>query len=323
MSNKRSINTHLKNYSGSIDVNVARHIKISNAFSKDLVCEAPKHHAFQFDELVFEDLCPGEEWVKDYIDSPDTFGINYNSFRSDEFKKEHEGKHILFSGCSISYGTGLYAKETWPYLLYSKIKEKETLSGYYNISVPANSIFDNVINIFKYIDNYSKPDVIFLNLPDIARFYTLLENVEYNSVDWKDRVSFKKEDGFDYFKDKYFHSLCHYDKNIDSAVIYEKLIYIFQYLLMLEVFCKANNIELYMYSWSHVTNDFLKNSCVEINSFYNIPRPSANLIHDYKIKNKKDKFYLIARDGIHDGTAYHDFWSKEIYNVYMKGKHAN
>lgn len=323
MPNKGNMNSCLKNYSGSIDVNVASRIKILNAFGKDLICIAPKHHALIFNDLDIQDLYPSEEWIKNYVSSPDIFNINSKGFRSEDFKKDHDGKHILFAGCSISYGTGLYAKETWPHLLYNKIKEKEDVSGYYNISVPASSIFDNVINIFKYIDNYSKPDVIFLNLPDIARLYTLIENLDPEVIDWKSKVSFEEKDGFDYFKDKYFHSLHSYKNNIESTVIYENLIYIYQYLLMLEVFCTTNNIELYIYSWSSTTNNFLTNDSVELRSFYNVSRPSARWLHDYKTENKEDEFYLVARDDSHDGTAYHSFWSKEMYDIYMKGKHVN
>jgi len=323
MSNKKNMNSLLKNYSGSMDIHVANRIKISNAFNKDLVCKSPKHHALLFDNLNFESLYVSEEWIKDYIDKPDTLKLNSSNFRSDEFTKIHNGKHILFSGCSISYGTGLYSKETWPYLLYKKIKEKEIVSGYYNISIPATSIFDNVINIFKYIDSYSKPDVIFLNLPDIARFYTLIENLSSDLTEWQKKIPLDKINDFDYFKDKYFHSYCHYQNNQDSTIIYENLIYIYQYLLMLEIFCKTNNIELYLFSWSSATNNFLNRDFLELSSFHTFKHPSENWLHDYKMENKKNKFYLKARDNSHYGTAYHDFWSKKMYDIYMKGKYVN
>ena len=34
--------------------------------------------------------------------------INSKNFRSNEFIKKHEGKHILFSGCSVTSGVGLF-----------------------------------------------------------------------------------------------------------------------------------------------------------------------------------------------------------------------
>ncbi len=313
------MNVYLKNYSKSAEISLAARIKILNAFDSNLLCTAPKEHALLFDNVDLENLYVTEKWILNFLDKPDTFNVNSNNFRSDEFKKEHDGKHILFSGCSISYGTSLYVNETWTHLLYNKIKEKEKVSGYYNISIPGSSIFSNVINIFKYIKNYSKPDVIFVNLPDIFRFYSLVEKIDGGSTEWQDEMSPKQIYDFDYFKDKYFHALCNYfNKDIKSTIIYEKLIYLYEYLLMLEIFCKINNIQLYLFSWSEPTNKFLTSDSVELNSFYKIIHPSKDWLYNYKIKNKEDKFYLKARDNEHHGTAYHNYWSKEMYNVYMK-----
>lgn len=323
MLNKKNVNFYLKNYSKNVDVSIATRIKILNAFSNKLMCVVPKEQALLFDDIDLENLYVSEQWINNFLDKPDTFSVNSNNFRSDEFKKEHKGKHILFAGCSISYGSGLYVNETWPHLLYNKIKEKEKVSGYYNISVPASSIFSNISNIFKYVNHYSRPDIIFINLPDIFRFYSLVETINENPIEWKDEMSFKEKYDFNYFKDKYYHTFCNYsENNIKSAIIYEKLIYIYEYLLMLEVFCKVNNIQLYLFSWSEITNKFLTSNSVELNSFYKIQPPSKDFIYDYKIKNKEDKFYLKARDNMHHGTAYHDYWSQEMYNIYMKGNYV-
>lgn len=322
MSKIKNINTYLKNYSGCMNLDVSSRVKILNAFGKDLTCIASRHHAFVFDSADPNDsYC--EPWVFDYINEPDSLTLNSKGFRSDEFKKEHDGKHILFAGCSVTYGTGLYSKEVWSYLVYNKIKENEKVSGYYNISIPGTSTFESVTNIFRYINNYSKPDVIFLNLPDIARLYTVIEEINSEVTDWKDKVSLDKIEDFNYFKNKYFHSIMTPQDKIDSSIIYEKLIYIYQYLLMLETFCKMNNIKLYIFSWSLLTAKFLNSDVVELDSIYKITWPSPSWIHDYKMKNKKDKFYLVARDNTHYGTAYHSFWSKEVYDFYMKENYVN
>ena len=322
MSKIKNINTYLKNYSKSINLNVSSRVKILNAFGKDLTCISSRHHAFVFDSVDPDDAY-FESWAFDYINEPDSLTLNSKNFRSDEFKKEHDGKHILFAGCSVTFGTGLYAKEIWPYLVYNKIKEKEKVSGYYNISMPGISTFEIVTNIFRYINNYSKPDVIFLNLPDIARFYTVIEEITSEVTEWKDKLSFEKLGDFDYFKDKYFHSIMPFQNKIDSSIVYEKLIYIYQYLLMLETFCKMNNIQLYIFSWSPPTANFLNSGAVELDSIYKITWPSPDWVQDYNMKNKEDKFYLLARDKVHYGTAYHYFWSQEVYDFYMKENYVN
>ncbi len=322
MSYKKNLNTFLTNYSGCMNLNVSSRVKILNAFGKELKSISSRNHAFVFDQLDADDI-NYEPWIINYIDEPDTLTLNSQNFRSDEFKKEHDGKHILFAGCSVTYGTGLYSKEIWPYLVYNKIKEKEKVSGYYNISLPAISTFQIVADIFRYINNYSKPDVIFLNLPDVCRFYTVIENIVSQETEWKDKISLNKMENFEYFKDKYFHSVMPFQNTIDSAIVYEKFIYIYQYLLMLETFCKMNNIQLFIFSWSPAMANFLNSNAVELDSVYKTTWPSPDWIQSYKMKNKEDKFYLVARDKIHYGTAYHSFWSTEVYDFYMKENHVN
>ena len=96
---------------------------------------------------------------------------NSNNFRCEEFKKNHKDTHILFSGCSVTYGQGLLEDEIWAKKLYNKIKQEIPVSGFFNLGVVGIGICDIVANIFKYIDNFGKPDLIFILLPPIQRRY--------------------------------------------------------------------------------------------------------------------------------------------------------
>lgn len=219
------------------------------------------------------------EWWKSVVPS-EKKEFNSLNFRSSEFLKNHNGlKHIVFTGCSMTYGLGLKQEEIWSKLLFNKIKEKEELSGYFNLASPGTSIIDQIINLFKYFKVYGNPNIIFFNMPDLLRFYM-----------------FDSE-----------------NKNIVDAVYKEDSKPVLSYLcssmyLMLEQYCNSNNIVLMSFSWSENFNNFQN-----FKSFYNLNLDEMyNFVYDYK----DNDFSEIARDGKHLGTAYNIYWANIMYNIY-------
>jgi hypothetical protein len=102
----------------------------------------------------------------------DFYKINSYGFRSDEFTTKHEEKHIVFSGCSYTYGDSVFLKDSWTYKLYSEIAKKEKLSGYFNLGSPGASTKQAIDQIFYYIELFGNPNVIFLLMPNPERdFY--------------------------------------------------------------------------------------------------------------------------------------------------------
>lgn len=97
------------------------------------------------------------------------YNLNSDNFRSDEFIKKHKSKHILFAGCSNTFGEGVKYEKTWAYRLYKEISKEEELSGYFNLGASGASIFETLVNVQRYIRKYSMPDVIFLLFPEIER----------------------------------------------------------------------------------------------------------------------------------------------------------
>jgi hypothetical protein len=97
------------------------------------------------------------------------YNLNSDHFRSDEFIKKHKNKHILFAGCSNTFGEGVEYEKTWAYRLYKEISKEEELSGYFNLGASGASIFETLVNVQRYIRKYSMPDVIFLLFPEIER----------------------------------------------------------------------------------------------------------------------------------------------------------
>jgi len=325
----------------TVDVNVYN--KLDNPLSKNLLGFPYPELVFSFKDLNeirkvcntrtenqdFSELSRNQPWILDYVNAPDPFQVNSLLFRSDEFKKEHDGKHILFSGCSNSYGASLYNHEIWPWIVYNQIKEKEKVSGYYNLSMSGIGPIHIVSDIFKYIDAYSKPDVIFINLPHLGRFYSMTSDTdtgfefkkEINLTNdlpvWRHAVPEPGEDN----NMKLYHLQLIEDEKY-HPIIAEKFIYVYQYLMMLETFCKINNIQLYIYSHNLSTTWFLNKT--DLTSFRDISTTKTKqkilyeLMNEYMRKNKKDKFALTGRDGIHEGTAFHYAWSKLAYLWYKK-----
>jgi hypothetical protein len=215
---------------------------------------------------------------------------NYN-YRCEDFKDNHDGFHILFSGCSTTFGEGLLIEEIWSKKLYNKISSKNKASGYFNLALAGVSTLEIIINIFRYIKKFGNPNFIFLNLPNDTRFYS------YDS----------KSKNFTY---------SNLEPNTGNMQLYYTAPLIsFQYLMMLEAYCNSNKIKLNVFSWD-VGAGYGKEN---IESFTEIKNNDlAKLIFEYKENNKNDTNATYARDGMHHGTAIHHAWSEIMYNKYIE-----
>jgi len=218
--------------------------------------------------------------------------INSNGYRSDEFTKNHNGHHILFSGCSYTFGSGLLIDEVWSKRVYDRICKDKLCSGYFNLGVSGSSIFNQITDIFKYCKTYGNPDCIFLNIPDLYRFYTF--DLNDNNV---------------------------YDGSYDEESLNMLELLSFNYYLMLDRYCESNNIKLFCISWSIIgeskTDKFSKN-IQSFKSFYKMNIFNiANHVLLYKKNNKDDTYSELSRDNGHVGNAYHDYWARFIYKKYL------
>ncbi len=220
--------------------------------------------------------------------------INKHFYRCDNFKNNNEGVHVLFTGCSYTFGIGMLYDEVWAKIVYDKISKNNNVSGYYNLGIPGTSIYNQVSQLFKYFNTYGNPDVLFYAIPDLGRFY-----------------------GYD---TKNNNLLNGFYKG-DSRAILRALA--FQYYLMLDSYCKTNNIKLYAFTWVYSENntyeDFDKSNISSFDTFYKYnPKDCAQFIIDYKKNNKDKKFLEMARDDDHLGIAYHEYWANFIYGVWEK-----
>lgn len=219
--------------------------------------------------------------------------INKNGYRCDSFTDKHEGTHVLFSGCSVTFGSGLELNDTWAKKVYDKISKIEKTSGYFNIGVWGNSILNQISDLFKYFYTYGNPNTIFICIPDLSRFYVY-------DLDNKNIV-----DGL-YNKQS---------QNIINLLSY-------QYYLMLYQYCNVNNIRLITFSWFTVedktTNDFEESKIKYFNTFYDFNLEDlAEFVKNFSEKNPNMLNVLDAMDGEHMGIAYHEFWADFIYEKYL------
>jgi hypothetical protein len=104
----------------------------------------------------------------------DMYSFNSRGYRSEEFKATHDGLHILFIGCSVTFGQGVFLDDTWSKIVYNKLAETNKVSGYYNLSVPGATKIDVANRIKMYIEEFSMPDLVLINFPDSYRDASLV-----------------------------------------------------------------------------------------------------------------------------------------------------
>jgi hypothetical protein len=279
-------------------------LKIKNAFNKKIEGWPLVQDAFNDldNKSVFYNNLESSKWCRDTSWDEDSFKVNSHGFRSEEFTNTHKQKHILFSGCSVTYGLGLYANETWSYKLYENIIKNEEVSGYFNIAKPGASIMEIVSGIFKYMAAYGKPDTIFINLPDAYRKYVVVDSEGSDNTK-----------GIDV--NKIITGVHQAIYNLSSTENKKELfVYAYQYLMMLEEHCKSLGIDLYIFSYSQELNDLLKSWDIESVIF--VERKAMNSAVWNNTKGNSLNYSLTARDARHFGWAFHDVWSDIMFNEY-------
>lgn len=102
--------------------------------------------------------------IKDIFRKANSFGL-----RSDELTDKHVGKHIVFAGCSITFGDGVPDEYIWPTLVLDKIKSKSEVSGMFNLAFNGANHVQIFTQVWSYIEKFGNPDILFINFPDIRR----------------------------------------------------------------------------------------------------------------------------------------------------------
>lgn len=225
--------------------------------------------------------------------------LNLKLYRSDEFSKDHGSKkHILFSGCSVTYGTGLLLEETWTRQLWQTLQDT---SGYFNLAMEGNNISNMVFEIIKYCSIYGNPNTIVLNLPDPYRSMQPMPGGSTNFIFDRPKFDNKKNMPLD----------------SETELLKAKLeLAVFQSYKVLELYCKSHNIELYSFSWDMKTEDLFGSP--DFPTFFKIDQGwlAAAMVEYLELNPDKEEFSIYARDQAkHPGTAYHYAYFKFIKQI--------
>lgn len=247
--------------------------------------------------------------------------INNYGFNSDGFKSNHDGKHILFAGCSYTHGTGVLLEELWAYQVYKNISSEKKCSGFFNIGFPGTSIQEQAFMIIKYIEKFGDPEIIFWLMPPTSRGFT---NFVHNTlIDME--TSQPKNHHLDVklnnmYTEKTNQENKSYTIDINEMTNYMAYIHIYHY-------CKTKGINLYSFTWQAEKKEKTKllffdfNKIKQYDTFYLWDKDEMiNFCEKFskEYKGKYPEFLQIARDNGHLGIAPHAFWADFIYKKYKE-----
>jgi hypothetical protein len=180
------------------------------------------------------------------IDEQTEYSTNSMGFRSKEFSKEDK---VLAVGCSHTHGMGLRKDLVWTEQLANKLGIDEMP----NVAVPGGSIMHAVDNCFKYFYEFGNPEYLLFFAPDLYRF-RITQNVKFNIA----AKHFANLEQISFMDNAWVNPNPYStrDKVVKAPYISPDIIpieYIFwlnmQFLKMLIIYCRTNNIKLLWTTW--------------------------------------------------------------------------
>ena len=210
---------------------------------------------------------------------------NYCHMSDDFLPLDNKKTNILFAGCSVTAGEYLPYGYAWPHHLYEYFKEKEIDLGPKQIlGFPGANAAKIIANIFKYVNEFGKPDYIFLMLPDMFRLYTATENI------FRPEITYSSDFGIN-------DSMSPFQGMYEYQMAYRNL----------EIFCSLLNIKLMTTSWEKCANIEMKK--LGFKTYYPLEttndKATVEKISKIKYKNFKKRYYIYGSDNLHPGLISH------------------
>jgi hypothetical protein len=235
------------------------------------------------------------------------YKLNNYGFRSDDFYKSGG---ILYSGCSVTYGTGLPSDKIWNVFLNKKIKNAEML----NLSLPGQSISKIIYDVYDYIDNFGKPKCIFILFPDILRFPQVSYDLEDRAVVSTSLLHNNSLEFAEMTNEEV--------KGVKKIVTESSLLYTaVKEISMLEKYLDLLNIPFLWATWDEELNYLLKRN--NFKNYFEIVRDDMlqYVLENYKTYDKDEKdLWLKAADLPipHPGIVYQKYYAECFYNEAKK-----
>jgi len=258
-----------------------------------------------------EFLILGEVLNKKY-DQDDSVRYYFNSlgYRSDEFTKFHDGEHILFAGCSETEGMGGNLESLWAYMVYKKLSETKKISGFFNLSRGGWGHDVIIANIIQYINEYGKPNKIYMLLPELSRDFKWL-----GIFDETEKYTYINKTPYYALKD----TIKSNGKIKERQGLEEQRNLVVKFINLLKLFeeyCVSNDIEFVWSTHSFPDGENYENLGV-FKNFIKMPHPrnlilKYNNLVDEELYNKKN--LLDKRDG-HRGYLFHYQWSQKFLGL--------
>ena len=277
-----------------------------------------KHPSAKIDENIYR-IIPTEVdwWLMDEVkDDEVIYKYNNEYFRSDDFITTHNGKHIVFSGCSETEGVGGNIEEAWCKILYDKISENEKCSGFFNLSGAGWGYLRILTNLFIYFEKYGKPDYIFILLPNFSRKFDLVNSD--NTINTYPKKDVRYVQKYFNINNKKVYDSTGKVVNVEIGIDEYYLDFInFSYMWKNFVsFCKLNNIKLFATSWAFMDRINIYNLGI-FDNFFNYDDDYAYHLAVKKYKPKEMIKKAKKRDG-HHGVIFHELWADLFYRKYLE-----
>jgi hypothetical protein len=238
------------------------------------------------------------------------YNYNLDHFRSNEFSKNHNGEHIIFSGCSETEGVGANIEENWSYLVYSSLNAVKKVSGYYNLGISGSGYSKIINNIYIYMEKFGNPDTIFILFPNVSRW-----------TEWVDDESGYQTVGLNPYSPDGLLRNSKYDSNM--KVLMDNLGSFVSTIRMFEKYCESNNIKLFWGSWDKYDENNYK-TLFENKVFKNfVYLDMIKFEEDLGIDSLTYKDFIAMRGSlfrrdVHLGQRFHDYFSKKFLLEYNK-----
>ncbi len=243
-------------------------------------------------------IIPGENCEDD---GSVIYKYNKDYFRSDEFKRDHSGTHVLFAGDSECEGQGGSMEDAWSYMVYDRLGRFMDIDGFYNLGKASLGWQKVVQNVRTYIRKYGAPDILYILLPNIGRMFHVFDiNNPWDYIQKYPKIKSTK-----------FSSNIYQPVGI-SPEEYKKIFMDFVVSWRLfEDFCESLGIKLIWSTWQDIDNDNFSRLDV-FKNFVSIDGEA--ILKKILSDNPNGKIVtalLSKRDG-HHGKIVHEYWAKSF-----------